>query len=207
MTSSEAFWDARAEKYAKSPIKDETAYQETMARTRAYLSPGDVVLEVGCGTGSTALLLAPDVVRITAGDTSAKMIAIARGKAKSQHVDNVTFQHCALLDGKPEAGAYDAVLAFNLLHLVEQAPAMVRAIHAQVKPGGLFISKTVCLGEKQTLWRPILFVMQMLRLAPFVKLFRVAELETLIAGAGFEIIETGTYPASPPSRFVVGRRV
>ena len=36
---------------------------------------------------------------------------------------------------------------------------------------------------------------------------KVAELEDTILGAGFEIIEAGFYPASPPSRFIVARRV
>jgi len=206
MPTAEAFWDARAEKYAKSPVKNETAYQETMARTRAYLSPNDHILEIGCGTGSTALLLAPHVSHITAGDISGNMIEIAWDKADRQGVENVTFRQGTMLAGESGTIPYDAVLAFNLLHLVETAPATVRAAHAALKPGGLFISKTVCLGEKRSLWRPILFVMRALGLAPFVKLYRVAELEAMIESAGFEIIETGTYPASPPSRFIVARK-
>ena len=51
------FWDKAAAKYAKSPIEDIEAYNYTIGRTRSYLSPTDRVLEVGCGTGSTALLL------------------------------------------------------------------------------------------------------------------------------------------------------
>ena len=58
MQQAETFWDGAAENYAKSPIRDVEAYNYTLERTRTYLSPTDKVLEVGCGTGSTALLLA-----------------------------------------------------------------------------------------------------------------------------------------------------
>ena len=56
------FWDGIAEKYAKRPISDMAAYEYTLGRTRSYLKPEDQVLELGCGTGSTALLLAGDVL-------------------------------------------------------------------------------------------------------------------------------------------------
>ncbi len=50
-------------------------------------------------------------------------------------------------------------------------------------------------------------MMQMMGKAPFVKFMETAELETAIETAGFEIIETGNYPAAPPCRFVVARKL
>jgi ubiquinone/menaquinone biosynthesis C-methylase UbiE len=91
MPNAAKFWDKVANKYAATPIKDVQAYERTMDRTRTYLSKKDSVLEVGCGTGSTALLLAGSVNRITASDISSNMIDIARGKAKDQRVANVRF--------------------------------------------------------------------------------------------------------------------
>ena len=74
-----AFWDKAAEKYAKSAIADPDAYEYTLGRTRTYLKPTDNVLELGCGTGSTALVLASDVAKISAVDISKGMLEIARG--------------------------------------------------------------------------------------------------------------------------------
>ena len=51
-----------------------------MERTRNCLKEGDAVLELGCGTGSAALLLAPSVRRYLATDLSPKMIGIAQEK-------------------------------------------------------------------------------------------------------------------------------
>jgi ubiquinone/menaquinone biosynthesis C-methylase UbiE len=203
---SAGFWDKRADRYAKSPVKDPESYNRTLDCTRNHLSPGDQVLEVGCGTGTTALLLAPSVKQITASDISSRMIEIARDKAVTQEVENVRFEHATLSDEALETGSFDAVMAFNFLHLIEDIPGAVRRINELLKPGGLFISKTVCLAEQSRLWSALLAVMKPLRFAPYVKCLKVAELEDIITRANFEVIETGFYPPSPPSRFVVARK-
>lgn len=199
------FWNKRADGYAKKAIQDTGSYQETLERTRAHLSPSNRVLEIGCGTGTTALLLAPSVDRITATDLSSRMIEIARGKAGSQGVENVDFRSGTLFDDDLEKESFDAVLAFNLLHLLEDLPGALRRIRELLKPGGAFVSKTVCLAEQSRLWGLLLAVMRPLGLAPPVRCLEVAELEGDIIGAGFEIVETGFYPPSPPSRFIVAR--
>lgn len=209
MQDSALFWDKTAEKYAKSPIADEAAYAYTLDRTRSYLSADDNILEVGCGTGSTALLLAGDVGRITASDISPNMIAIGKEKARAQDIGNVTFITAGLSDGALGDGPYDAVLALNLLHLVEDVPAALRRIHGLLKPGGLFISKTVCVPKsgapfKFRLIKMVLPLMQWFGKAPYVNFMEITELENRITSAGFKILETGTHP--PPSRYIVARK-
>ena len=58
------FWDKSARKYAAAPIKDMEGYDRTVDRTRQLLRDTDTVLELGCGTGTTALKLAPHVSRM-----------------------------------------------------------------------------------------------------------------------------------------------
>lgn len=204
MRSAEKFWDKIAKKYAKSPVKNMQAYNETMERTKAHLSAGDSVLEVGCGTGSTALLLAGSVKRITASDISSNMIDIAGNKAKDQQVENVDFIQATLFDDNLENGSFDAVLAFNFLHLLEDTPAAIRRINALLKPDGLFVSKTVCLAEQTRLLRVLVYVMQKLGMAPYVGFLKIVELDEIVANGNFRIVETGLYP--PPSRFIVARK-
>ena len=208
MQNAAVFWDKVAEKYAKSPIADMEAYTYTLERTRSYLKPDDHVLEIGCGTGSTALLLAGDVRRITASDLSANMTAIGSRKARDEGVANVDFV-TAELSGSALDGTYDAVLALNLLHLVEDLPAAVQRIHGLLKPGGIFTSKTVCTFGAGTplkfrLMKLILPLMQMIGKAPYVNFMQCADLENTITAAGFEIIEAGNHP--PPSRYIVARK-
>ncbi|WP_416896197.1 MAG: class I SAM-dependent methyltransferase [Minwuia sp.] len=170
MTTAAAFWDKVAAKYAKSPVKNVRAYEQTLERTRSYLGPEARVLEIGCGTGTTALKLADAAGHITATDISGEMIVIAEAKRLTEGVSNVEF---ATTDSRAAGeGGYDAVLAFNLLHLLEDPAATVRHAREMLKPGGVFISKTMCLAEASVMFRPMIFIMQLLGKAPHVGFFR-----------------------------------
>ena len=205
MITARSFWDKAARKYAARPVKDQQSYEHTLERTRAYLTPDSAALELGCGTGSTALLLASSLKSITATDISGEMIAIAQAKLAAEDPGNVAFAQATLEDPMLAAGGYDVVLAFNLLHLLEDPERGLQRIHALLKPGGLFISKTVCLGEKHGFFRPIIAVMRLFGKAPKVTFLKVADLEKIVRDAGFEILETGDFPASPPSHFIAAR--
>ncbi len=214
MTTSSAFWDKIAPKYAKDPIADQAAYDYTLDRTRSYLKRTDKVLELGCGTGSTALLLAPNVGHITATDISGGMIAIAQEKVDAAGVQNMA---CAVETEVPQDGPYDAILGFNLFHLVPDLERSLAQIHAQLPVGGYFISKTPCLKGMGLTPKGIMIsafilfgipLMQLVGKAPYVRRLSVPELEAAISKAGFEIVETGNHPKGPPpSRYIVARKV
>jgi ubiquinone/menaquinone biosynthesis C-methylase UbiE len=70
------------------------------------------VLEIGCGTGSTALRLAPFTRRLLATDVSAGMIAIAREKLAAQPVPQLSFDVADADAAVASQGEYDVVLAF-----------------------------------------------------------------------------------------------
>ncbi len=183
------FWDRAARKYAGDPIKDMAGYERTLERARQLLGSSDRVLELGCGTGTSALLLAPSVGRIVGSDVSGEMIAIAREKAAAQASANAEFK-VAPAEHTPGAdGSFDAALAFNLLHLLGDRPAMFRNAYRLLKPGGLLISKTPCLSEMNVLVRLAIPVMRLAGKAPYVAFFGADQLESEIAAAGFTIVE------------------
>ncbi len=206
MVDTQDFWDRIAEKYAATPVGNPEAYARTLDRVRHWLPPDASVLEIGCGTGSTALTLSDAAGRILATDISAQMLRIARQKAQAQDVQNVRFE-CAPV---AEAGAdrtYDVVMGFSILHLVADLPGVLAALRARLDSGGLLITKTPCLGGKPW-FRPLVAVMQWIGKAPpDVAHLRTRDLEAAIAAAGFEIVETGDYPRSLPNHFVVARAV
>ena len=202
------FWDRAAEKYAKSPIKDQVSYTYTLDRTRDYLHIEDSMLELGCGTGSTALELSPLVHNIIATDISGAMLEKAREKAAAQKIDNVEFAQADALHAP--MGPFDVVTAFNVLHLVEDLDQTLAEIARRTKPGGLFISKTFCLPERigwlTVMMRVVVPIMQAVGKAPYVASMKARDLDAAITRAGFTIVETGQGPTKDPRRYLVARK-
>lgn len=204
-TSEAAFWDRIARRYAAQPIGNMDSYTKTIERTRALLSDGDHVLEVGCGTGSTALLLSPGVARVTASDISSEMIAIGREKAEAENIANADFVCATPQDEAFPDAPYDAILAFNFLHLADDVPATLKRLGELIKPGGLLISKTAALGGAKTLlFAPLIAGMRLFGKAPTVRFFTPKQLEQMMLDAGFDIVESTFHSDNRP--FIVARK-
>ena len=202
------FWNKVAQKYSSGPIKDMAGYERSLARTRELLTPSDTVLEIGCGTGTTALRLADRVSKLVATDISDEMIAIARDKQAKEGCQNVEFV-VADTPGVPgQDGSYDAALAFNLVHLLRDRQPTLKRLYALLKPGGLFISKTPCLAEMNFLLRLAVPVARAIGKAPYVSFFDADDLESDIVSAGFSIIERARHGSGKkdPRIFLVAQK-
>lgn len=187
------FWDRIARKYAADPIVDVAGYEKTLERTLSYLDSDDQVLEFGCGTGTTALRLAPHVAGITATDISSGMIEIAREKAQAQGCLNVDFKCVPLADDAALDSGLDAILAYSVLHLVSDRRVLLGKLRGMLKSGGLFISKTPCVLEMNPLIRAALPLMQLIRKAPYLEMFSAEQLEADLTASGFSILERGRH--------------
>jgi len=203
----EKFWNRNAARYAKSPIKHMDAYEYTLGRTKSYLNKTDKVLELGCGTGSTALLLADHVAHITATDLSRNMLEIGREKAVMQEIANVEFVQMDVVGAGQGSGAFDVVTGFNLFHLLEDPTKAVAEVADCLKQGGLFISKTPCLASKAWLFAPMVKIMQLFGKAPYVGFLSTDGMDQIVKNAGFKILEKGDYPNAPPSHYIVARKL
>ena len=190
-TASDArFWDRTSQRYAKGAIADPAGYERTLDRTRSLLLPDDGVLELGCGTGTTAFRLAGDVRDYLATDFSSEMIAIASERYAVDLVPNLVFRAATAEALAAERVQYDAVLAFNYLHLVRDLSGTLGSIHALLASSGLFISKTPCVGEMSPLIRlALLPAMRAFGKAPYAGTFGLIELSQEITAAGFEILD------------------
>lgn len=204
-TSAETFWDRHAPKYVTKPIADWASYEAKLGHVRSLLLPTDTVLEIGCGSGNTALQLAPYCARMTASDISSQMIRCARGQRQNTDVKNVRFVHADATRALTDA-PFDKILAFSLLHLVPDLQATLAAVHHQLKPGGLFISKTVCLGERNLGVRSMVRLIKAAPFIPDVSLLSRSGLLSMIQRSGFEIIETRYFGGQRMDPFIVGRR-
>lgn len=203
------FWSTLAPKYAKSKIGDEAGYENTLRRTREFLKTGDHVLELGCGTGSTALRLATAVNSYLATDIAPGMIAIAGDKLAAGPVSGLTFEVATAESlALPETG-FDVVLGFNYLHLVADPQATLRRVHGLLRPGGLAITKTVCLKEMNRLIPLAIRLMRLVGKAPDT-VARLDEADVINAheAAGFEILHAERHgtKGSDIRPYIVARR-
>jgi ubiquinone/menaquinone biosynthesis C-methylase UbiE len=111
----------------------------------AALQPGERVLDVCCGSGSSAIpaaqLVAPDgtVVGI---DLSDGLLARARAKAAPLELTNVEFRRGNLLHLDVPDGTYDAVLCVFGIFFVDDMAAALRSLWAAVRPGGRLVTTT-----------------------------------------------------------------
>lgn len=203
-----AFWNRIARKYAADPIADLPGYEHSLRRTQALLSPQHDVLEVGCGTGTSALRLAAGTRSYRATDLSSEMIAIAREKLAAQPVPALRFE---VADARAQqVQRFDALLAFNTLHLVPDLDGTLARLKDLLKPGGLLISKTACVGEMNRLipWLAIP-VAQWLGKAPSVLVFKAEDLLAAFKRQGLHIeaVERHGTRGKDIRVFVVARRL
>ena len=198
------FWDKLAERYASQPIADEAAYQRKLQITRDYLRPDMDVLEFGCGTGGTAILHAPHVRHITAIDFSASMLAIARRKAAEAGVGNLSFEQADITSFAAPQGSFDVILGLSILHLLADKDAVIAKVFRLLKPGGVFISSTTCVGDTMGLFKLIAPLGKALGLLPQLDVMTTAELVASLTGAGFAI-EQQWQPGRGKAVFIVAR--
>lgn len=205
MDRSARFWDRIAKRYARTPVADEAAYQRKLEITRGYLRPNMEVMEFGCGTGSTAIVHAPYVKHIRAIDISSKMIEIARHKADAASIGNITFERSTIDDLDVPAESLDVVLGLSILHLLENKDVAIAKVHDMLKPDGVFVSSTACLGDSHNWFRFIAPIGRILGLIPLVRFFTKEDLQHSLERAGFEI-EHNWQPGKGKAVFIVARK-
>lgn len=205
MTTSPAFWDRIAEKYAAKPIRDIGAYEEKLRRITAYLGPQMHVLEVGCGTGGTAVRLAPEVRHIHAIDYSQRMIDIANRKLGDSSLSNLVFEQANIDSLTLSAQLFDTVILMSLLHLVSDPKHTLMKLYDALKPGGVLVTSTPCLRDINGWLRWVAPIGSALRLIPRLACFSKGEHLAMIKAAGFEIEEV-YQPDGKSAVFLIARK-
>ncbi|WP_300518517.1 class I SAM-dependent methyltransferase [Aliiroseovarius sp.] len=202
MTDATRFWDKIAPKYARRAVGDMASYEYKLNRTRAHMRPDMNVLEFACGTGTTALHHAPHVASYRAVDISPEMIRIARAKDGAERV-GFEVADFDTLEIAPES--LDMIQAHSILHLLPDPPASIAKVHTSLKPGGLFVSSTSCLGYAWWL-KPIVRVGHALGKLPALSWFTEDDLRGMLVSHGFEIIEDWQPKGSMKALFLVARK-
>lgn len=103
------------------------------------LRPGDVVADIGAGSGYFAFRIAPRVAprgRVLAVDIQPEMLEHLRAKAERLGVPNVAPVRGSETDPNLPAGGVDLVLMVDVYHEFSYPWEMMAAIRRSLKPGG-----------------------------------------------------------------------
>jgi SAM-dependent methyltransferase len=196
------FWNKFADRYAARPLKNIPACEAMLAEVASRLKDTDTVLEIGCGTGGTAIRLAPSVRQWTATDFSSETVRIAKGKPSEGNVIFVVSDASNAFDGGP----FDVICAFNVLRLVDDLPGMLTSIHAHRKPGGKLICKIWCFGDMKLSLRALFTVLRVIGLFPATKTLSAVQLRQALRDAGFEFVYKRVFGEYRQNPYIVARK-
>ncbi|PSL46793.1 trans-aconitate methyltransferase [Chitinophaga niastensis] len=150
-----------------------------------WLQPqaGEVILDLGCGTGELTAQLAEKGAQVTGIDASAAMIESARA-----HYPNITFEvGDATTFSLPVQ--FDGIFSNATLHWVREKEKAIARMYAQLKKGGRLVIEMGGKGNVQSILITLEKVMQQkgYTYVPFWYFPSPAEYTTLLEKAGFKI--------------------
>lgn len=212
MSKPQEFWDKSADNYDRTEERFEHIHQASRECAKRHLRDSDVVLDYGCGTGTTACELASHVSEIQGIDIAGRMIELSKEKAAANDIGNVSFAQSDIFDEEYSNGSFDVILAFNMLHTVPDPQRVVLRVNELLKPGGSFISVTPCLREKMSLI--VSAQIQVVRLlckfgiipVPIRRL-QSSDLDELVSDGEFHVVETQKIFSGASSYFIAAKKM
>lgn len=207
MNKSEKFWDKRAVEYNKDEKKWTNTCNKAVEHTKKHLKTDDIIIDYGCGSGILTFQFADLVKEIHALDISSKNIDAAKKRAKGNKISNIIYSQTTIFDERYQKETFDVVLAFNILHLLENIPETLSRINELLKSGGLFISETTCLGEQKSFFRPIISFFSKIGILPYLDKLSFSELEKMISSSNFQIAETDVIGETMPTYYIIAKKL
>jgi len=193
MNTSAEFWDKVSVKYAKKAVPSEDIYQEKLKRTQKLFKKDSIIMEFGCGTGTTSLLHSPYVQEVIAYDYSPGMIDIANKKKNEQQITNVTFEIKTVENIPFHNETFDVIMAHSILHLTQNNEEILKNVFNSLRPGVFFVSSSGCIKEMNFLIKKIIPFMTSIGKAPEITEFTADELIELHKKVGFKIYDVWKY--------------
>ena len=99
------------------------------------LKPGEVIADIGAGTGYFARRFAPHVAKVYAVDIDEKLLEIAKQKSPA----NVETVLAAADDPKLAERSVDTIFFCDVLHHIDNRPAYYAKLAKALKPGGRIV--------------------------------------------------------------------
>ncbi len=197
---SESMWNKLAKNWDTPGVALGENDIRIIDKAKKYLKVNSLILDYGCATGSIAIELADMVKEARGIDISSKMIEIAQKKAVERKITNIDFKKATIFDESLEKESFDLILALSVLHLAEDSKRVMGRINRLLKPGGIFISATPCLGEKtfvSILLNIPIFLLSHIGLLPHIIFYSTSKLAESITNENFQIIENESLSVHP----------
>ncbi len=135
------FWDTVAWVYdVFANGINRKANRQLCAAVEKQILPSDRVLECACGTGLLTCAMAPRCKSLVATDLSVPMLK--RAEKKCRKYGNVRFDKADILHLPFPNGSFDAVVAANVIHLLEEPRKALAELDRVCRPGGRLIIPT-----------------------------------------------------------------
>jgi SAM-dependent methyltransferase len=195
MNRAQKFWDKQAKRFEGGQKRFGEASRQLISATKEFLDTNDNVLDFGCASGGKTLELAGSAGHIHGLDFSAEMISEAVRNSGLANAGNVSFAHGTIFSDELGKGSFDKIIAFSIIHLLEESEPVVQRINELLKPGGLLISETACFREKMNMKTRFEFsifrFMRRLGIFPLhLNIFKVSDVEELLQRHDFNIRES-----------------
>ncbi len=124
---------------------------------KIQFSPGDTVLDAGCGIGGASRLLAKQwQCNVTGIDLADRFIEAAQFLTHCTGLEKkITFEQGSVLDLPYEDQTFDAVLCQHILMNIQNKPLAIREFFRVLKKGGRLILHEVTKGKNHQLSLPV----------------------------------------------------
>lgn len=116
------------------------AYLPATGMTSRLAEPGSRVVDLGCGTGHAAMLMAEafPAAEVVGIDASTRAIDRARRAAEERQLANLAFLEADAV-AVVDAGPLDLVTAFDVIHDLPRPEAVLEAVRASLADDGRFL--------------------------------------------------------------------
>ncbi len=205
VTKLERFWDRIAEGYTEYD-RQSISKNRDFIMTRNYLDINDTVMDYGCATSIMSNAIADRVKEIHAIDISPRMIEIAREKAAGYGIQNVHYATTSIFNDSFKSESFNVIIAFRVLHCVADVPSVIDRINELLKPGGVFISVTTCMGPLKYLAGPLAALLKKFGILPPLGWFSLNSLKKALTKGNFHIVEHEKMEDKFPTYCIVARK-
>lgn len=144
------FWDRVAGVYDIAEGLNGGVYREMLQLTEKLVPRGAAVLDTAAGTGKLSLAASRKAASVMCTDLSLPMMKKAQKNAAKAGASNISFGCRNIFDLEDADCTYDAVIAGNVLHLLDDPQKAVRELCRVTKPGGRILLPTFVLGGRKS---------------------------------------------------------